>query len=76
MDESLALNAALSLPGWLEKGENFSITGGVGFSDGGETAVGATGIVRIDGGTSAFAGGAVSTEGGAWAGKAGVRVGW
>ncbi len=75
-DESLALNAALSLPSWLEKGEQYSLTGGAGFADGAETAVGVTGIVRMDGGTAGFLGGAVSTDGGNWAGKAGVRVGW
>jgi hypothetical protein len=76
MDESLALNAALSLPSWLEKGEQYSLTGGAGFSEGAETAVGVTGIVRMDGGTAGFIGGAVSTDGGTWARKAGVRVGW
>lgn len=76
LDESLALNAALSLPSWLERGEQYSLTGGAGFADGAETAVGVTGIVRMDGGTAGFLGGAVSTDGGTWAGKAGVRVGW
>ncbi len=76
MSKSLALNAALSLPAWLETNENFSLTGGVGFSDGGETSLGVTGIARIEGSVSGFAGAAVSTDGGTWAGKAGVRVGW
>lgn len=76
MDESLALSAALSLPVWLQQNENFSVSGGVGFSDGGETALGATGIVRLDGNVSAFGGAAFATEGSAWAGKAGLRLGW
>jgi hypothetical protein len=70
------MNAALSLPAWLERGENFSLTGGVGFSGGGETAIGITGIVRIDGSVSGFVGAAVSSDGQTWAGKAGMRVGW
>ena len=37
---------------------------------------GATGVARIDKGISAFVGGAVSTNGQHWVGKAGVRVGW
>jgi hypothetical protein len=76
MDESLALNAALSLPAWLQQNENFSVSGGLGFSDGGETALGLTGIMRLDQSWAAFGGVAVSTDGGAWAGKAGARVGW
>jgi hypothetical protein len=76
IDSSLALSAALSLPVWLEAHENVAISGGFGFSDGGEVAFGATGVVRLDRGVSGFAGGAVSTDGGYWAGKAGVRVGW
>ena len=59
IDKSLALNAALALPAWLEKGENFSLSGGIGFSGGGETAIGVTGIVRIDGTVSGFVGGAI-----------------
>jgi hypothetical protein len=75
MNDSLALNAALSLPAWLETNENQSLTGGVGFSAGG-AALGVTGIRRLDGSISGFAGAAVSTEGGNWAGKAGLRIGW
>ena len=76
MNKSLALSAALTLPAWLETGENFSLTGGIGFSAGGETSLGVTGIARIQGNVSGFVGGAVSSDGGTWAGKAGVRVGW
>lgn len=73
--EALAISAALSLPAWLGDSEQFSLSGGLGFSDG-ETALGATGIVRIDKNLSAFAGGAASTSGDEWAGKAGLRIGW
>lgn len=76
MNEALALSSALSLPAWLESNENYALTGGVGFSDGGETALGVTGIVRIEGSVSGFVGGAISSDGNNWAGKAGVRVGW
>lgn len=61
-------------PVWLNPGETFAVSGGVGFS-GGEQAIGATGVVRIEGSTSAFAGAAVTTDG-KWSGKAGVRIGW
>ena len=75
-DEALALGAALSMPVWLQQNETGRISGGLGFSEGGETAVGATGVVRINKSWAAFGGGAVSTQGGAWAGKAGVSFGW
>ena len=75
-DEALALGAALSMPVWLQQNETGRISGGLGFGEGGETAVGATGVVRIDKNWAAFGGGAVSTQGGAWAGKAGVSYGW
>jgi hypothetical protein len=74
MDEALALGSALSMPTWLQQNENFAISGGVGFSES-NTAFGATGVVRFDKNWSGFVGGAVS-EGGAWTGKAGARVGW
>ncbi|MFM7009490.1 MAG: hypothetical protein ACKO0Z_09210 [Betaproteobacteria bacterium] len=73
-DAAIALGAALSMPVWLNPGETGAIAAGIGFAAG-EQAIGATGVLRIDGNTSAFAGGAVTPHG-AWAGKAGVRVGW
>jgi ABC-type transport system substrate-binding protein len=74
--DNAALAAALSAPAWLEPGETFSISGGVGFSDG-SAAVGATGLMRFDKNWSGFAGGAFSTENSdLWAAKAGVRVGF
>ena len=70
----MAIGAALSLPVWLEKQENFAISGGVGFSDDGTTALGMTGIMCLEKNVSGFAG--IATDGENWAGKAGVRVGW
>lgn len=76
LEKSLALNAALSLPAWLEHGEQFSLTGGIGFAAGGDTAIGVTGIVRMEGSAAGFVGGAVSSSGDTWVGKAGMRVGF
>jgi hypothetical protein len=74
--DAAALAAALSTPVWLEAGENFSISGGLGFSDG-STAVGATGLVRFGKNLSGFAGGAFNTDDtDLWAAKAGLRFGW
>jgi len=73
--DALALSAALSPPVWLGDNERVRISTGVGFTEG-AAAVGATGVVRIDGALAGFAGGAVSTETGAWAGKAGFSYGW
>jgi hypothetical protein len=74
LSDTHALAAALSNPIWLETGENFAISGGVGFSDG-SGAFGATGLMRFDRNVSGFAGGALVDDD-TWAGKAGVRVGW
>lgn len=73
--DALALSAALSPPVWLGDTERVRISTGVGFTDG-AAAVGATGVVRIDGALAGFAGGAVSAETGAWAAKAGFSYGW
>lgn len=70
-----ALGAAMSMPAWLETDENYSISGGVGFSEGGSTALGATGVVRIDKNIAGFVGFAV-TDQGTWAGKVGARIGF
>jgi hypothetical protein len=75
IDQTQAIGAALSSPVWLEPQEHFALSGGFGFTDG-ATAAGLTGIARIDKNWSAFAGGAVSTEGDEWAGRGGLRVGW
>lgn len=73
----LALSAALSTPVWLEAGERFAVSGGLGFSGDGDTAVGATGVMRFDRNFSGFAGAAVGTENtDNWAGKVGVRAGF
>ncbi len=73
LDKALAMSAAISTPVWLSDSENFAISGGVGFAEG-ETAFGATGIMRLDKNWSAYAGGAVGS--GDWVGRAGARVGW
>jgi hypothetical protein len=74
--DSAALAAALSTPVWLEPGEKFAISGGLGFSDG-STAVGATGIVRFGSNLSGFVGGAFNTDDtDLWAGKVGLRAGF
>lgn len=65
----------MAMPAWLETGENYSISGGLGFSEGGSVAVGATGVVRIDDGVSGFVGFAV-TDQGTWSGKVGARIGF
>lgn len=70
-----ALAAALSMPVWLESHENFAISGGFGF-DQYSPAFGVTGVMRLDHHWSAFAGAAVDTTYGTWAGKVGGRVGW
>jgi hypothetical protein len=75
-DRALAITQAASMPVWLGDKENFRVSGGLGFSGGGETAVGATGVMRIEKGVSAFAGGAVDSRGKDWSGKAGLSVGW
>ena len=64
------------MPTWLGDNETVRLSGGVGFSDGGQTAIGATGVVRIDKSVAGFVGGAVSSDDGKWAAKAGVSVGW
>jgi hypothetical protein len=74
-DDTLALSAALSPPVWLGDKETVRVSVGTGFNEG-AAAVGAAGVVRIDGGLAGFVGGAVSTETGAWAGKAGISLGW
>ena len=63
------------MPVWLGDSEKVRISGGLGFGQGGELAVGATGVVRVDKNVAGFVGGAVG-DGGKWAGKAGVSVGW
>ena len=72
---SVAMHAAVGNANWFEQTTRARDLA-EGFAEGGETAVGATGIARISGGTAGFVGAALSTEGGNWAGKAGVRVGW
>jgi hypothetical protein len=75
IDKTQAMAAALSSPVWLNPDENFSVSGGVGFTDS-EAALGATGLVRINRTFSAFGGGAFSVDGDEIAGKVGFRAGW
>lgn len=75
MDQALAIGAALSMPVWLGETENFRISTGLGFSEG-ETAFGATGVIRMDKNWAGFLGAAVGAEGSAWAGKAGLSFGF
>jgi len=76
LGEIAALNSALSMPVWLERGERFAIGGGVGFAQGGASALGLTGVMRLTPNTAGFAGIAVTPDSGMWAGKVGGRIGW
>lgn len=73
--QSGALAAAMSMPVWLERQENFAVAGGFGF-DQYTPAFGVTVVGRINQHWSAFGGAAVDTQYGTWAGKVGGRVGW
>lgn len=78
MDRALALSSAMSMPVWLGDSESFRISGGVGFSEG-ESALGGTAVFRlspIDRNLSGFVGGAISSDGDDWGGKAGLSYGW
>jgi hypothetical protein len=66
----------LSNPAWLETYERFSLSGGMGVAQDGSVAFGFTGIMRLHGSASGFAGFAVEPQHGTWAGKIGGRVGW
>jgi hypothetical protein len=74
--EALALAAALSEPAWLEKGERYSMSGGMGFSQDGSTAFGITGIMRVGSNAAAFGSVGASTTHGIWGGRLGARLGW
>lgn len=76
LGEVMALSSALSQPAWLENYERFSLSGGVGFSEGGAVAIGVTGIMRLRGSASGYAGFAIDPAHGAWGGKVGGRIGW
>jgi hypothetical protein len=76
LGEIIAISSALSQPAWLETHERFALSGGVGFSDNGAYAFGMTGIMRLGGSVSGFAGFAFEPTHGAWGGKVGGRVGW
>jgi hypothetical protein len=74
LGEIVALNSALAQPAWLEPYERFSISGGFGFGDN-AVAFGMTGIMRLRGSASGYAGFAIDPFGN-WGGKVGARVGW
>lgn len=76
MGRALALSSALSMPVWLGDRETLRLSGGIGFSDSGDTALGVSGILRFDRNWAGFVGGAISPDGKAGAGHAGVSVGW
>jgi hypothetical protein len=74
IDQQAAVAAALSQPAWLNEKENFSFTGGVGFTDD-ALAFGGTALVRVpETPLSLYGGAAVSSEGNEWSGKAGGRL--
>jgi hypothetical protein len=69
-----AFTAAISQPAWLEKGENYSVSGGLGFGEN-ATAFGLTGIMRIAPNAAAYGGFAVGPSR-LIGGKVGARFGW
>jgi Collagen triple helix repeat (20 copies) len=76
LGEIVALTSALSMPAWLETGERFAVSGGLGVAGDGSTALGMTGIMRLRGTASGFVGFAYEPQRGMWGGKVGGRVGW
>lgn len=74
--EIVALTSALSMPAWLESGERFAVSGGLGVAADGSTALGMTGIMRLRGSASGFVGFAYEPTHGMWGGRVGGRVGW
>jgi hypothetical protein len=74
--EIVALTSALSMPAWLESGERFALSGGLGIAGDGSTALGMTGIMRLRGSASGFVGFAYEPQRGMWGGRVGGRVGW
>lgn len=75
LEKSLALSAAASMPVWLGDAEKGRISGGMTVSEHGETAIGATGVFRINKNWAGFVGGAIASDGDAKLGRAGVSVG-
>ncbi len=74
IDDAIALSAAIP-DSWLSDSENFAIAVGGGFTDG-SSAIGGIGTFRINKNLSAYGGGSTLTDGGTWAAKGGVRLGW
>lgn len=74
IEDAIALSAAIP-DSWLSDSENFAISLGGGFTDG-SSAFGGIGTFRINKNLSAYGGGSTLTDGGTWAAKGGVRLGW
>ncbi len=73
--DGLAIMAAIANPAWLDKGENFSLSGGWGtFND--HHAIGLTTVIRLQDAWSFNASAGADVGRDAWAARAGVRVGW
>jgi hypothetical protein len=74
IEDAIALSAAIP-DSWLSDSENFALALGGGFTDG-SSAFGGIGTFRINKNLSAYGGGSTLTDGGTWAAKGGVRLGW
>ena len=74
IEDAIALSAAIP-DSWLSDSENFALALGGGFTDG-SSAFGGIGTFRISKNLSAYGGGSTLTDGGTWAAKGGVRLGW
>jgi hypothetical protein len=74
IEDAIALSAAIP-DSWLSDSENFAIAVGGGFTDG-SSAIGAIGTFRINKNLSAYGGGSALADGGTWAAKGGIRLGW
>ena len=74
IEDAIALSAAIP-DSWLSDSESFAIAVGGGFTDG-STAFGGIGTFRLSKNLSAYGGGSTLTDGGTWAAKGGVRLGW
>ena len=74
IEDAIALSAAIP-DSWLSDSENFALALGGGFTDG-SSAFGGIGTFRISKNLSAYGGGSTLTNGGTWAAKGGIRLGW
>ncbi len=74
-DKGIALGMAMSGPIWLEKSENFAISGSVGLYED-RSAFAVTGVARIQGGLSVNGSIGIADDGKTVGSRAGVRYGW